>query len=238
MPPGPVYNWLAVAHSALVILDHALQYRAAQVTGSIRVSQQSRQRGAPRGVYEKTQEEVKDVGEIVPSTADEPLSFESTHVQPSSLLHANEAWLRQLEIPATPRTSSFESVSEPQIRGDTTVASILLEPSSSSVTVPGVADTRPPAAEPMPAADVNISRPDAPLPQHLPMPESGAPVDDVLLINYLNFLYILNPYYCRCLRLGLNHREAFSLPKCLLLASGDFSITEVSTFVPTSQRGS
>ena len=38
MPPGPVYNWLAVAHSALVILDHALQYRAAQVTriGSIR----------------------------------------------------------------------------------------------------------------------------------------------------------------------------------------------------------
>jgi hypothetical protein len=52
---------LAVAHAALVILDHALQYRAAQVTrvGSIRVSQ-SRQR-----VYEKTQQEVKDVEEIV-----------------------------------------------------------------------------------------------------------------------------------------------------------------------------
>jgi hypothetical protein len=111
MPPGPLYNWLAVAHSALVILDHALQYRAAQVTrvGSIRLSQ-SRQRGARGGVYEKTQEEVKDVEEIVPSTADEPLSSEPTHVQPSSLLHANEAWLRQLEIAATPRTSLSEMV--------------------------------------------------------------------------------------------------------------------------------
>jgi hypothetical protein len=39
----------------------------------------------------------EDVEAIVPSTADEPLSSEPTHVQPSSLLHANEAWLRQLE---------------------------------------------------------------------------------------------------------------------------------------------
>ena len=67
------------------------------------------------GVYEKTQGVVKDVEEIVPSTTDEPLSSEPTHalVQPSSVLHANEAWLRQLEIVATPRTSLFETVSEP-----------------------------------------------------------------------------------------------------------------------------
>ena len=189
MPPGPVYNWLAVAHSALVILDHALQYRVVQVTraGSIRVSQ-SQQRGARDGVYEKMQEEVKGVEEIVPSTADEPLSSEPTLVQPSSLLHANEAWLRQLEIAATPL---YEMVPKHRLRGDATEASMRLEPSSSSTTVPGIALTRPPAAEPpMPAADVNISRSDIPLPQHLPIPESEAPVDDVL-INSLNFLYTL-----------------------------------------------
>ena len=188
MPPGPVHSWLAVVHSALVILDHALQYRAAQV-GSLRVSQ-SRQRGARSGVYEKTQEEVKDVEEMVSSTstADEPLLSEPTHVQPSSLLHANEAWLRQLEIAATPRTSLSEMVPEQQLRGDATVASMLLEPSSSPTTVPGITET-----PPMPAADVNLSRSDAPLSQHLQMPESGAPVVDVFLINCLDFLYVLKP---------------------------------------------
>jgi hypothetical protein len=186
MPPGLVYNWLAVAHSALVILDHALQYRAAptRVTrvGSNRISQ-SRKRGARGGVYEKTQQGMKDAEEIVPSTADEPLSSEPTHVQPSSLLHADEAWLRQLEISTTPRASLSEMVPEQQLRGDTTVASMLLELSSSSTTVRGIAKTRPPAAEPpMPAADVNLSRSDAPPPQHLPIPESetDAPADDVL----------------------------------------------------------
>jgi hypothetical protein len=59
-------------------------------------------------VYEKAQQGVtKDVEEIVPSTADEPLSSKPTHVQPSSLLHANEAWLRQLEISTTPRAFIF-----------------------------------------------------------------------------------------------------------------------------------
>ena len=178
MPPGPVYSWLAVAHSALVILDHALHYRAAQVArvGSIRVSQ-NRKQGVRSGVYEKTQEEVKDVEEVVPLTAaDEPLSSEPTHVQPSSLLHANEAWLRQLEIAAIPRISLSEMVpAEQQLRGDTTVKSMLLEPSSSSTTVPGIAETRPPAAEPpIPAAGVNPSI-------------SDAPVVDVLLMNRLNF---------------------------------------------------
>jgi hypothetical protein len=177
MPPGPVYNWLAVAHSALVI---ALQCRAAQVTrvGSVRVAQGPR-RGARGGVYEGTQEEVKDVEEMVPSTADKLLSSEPTHVQPSSLLHANEAWLRQLEIAATPRTSLFETVSEPQVRGDTTVAPTLLQPSSTSTTILSTAAARPPAA--------NLSTFDAPPSQHLPISESDAPQDDVLLIDHLIF---------------------------------------------------
>jgi hypothetical protein len=195
MPPGPVHSWLAVVHSALVILDHALQYRAAQVTcvESIRVSQ-SRKRGARGGVCEKTQGELEDVEEMVSSTADEPLSSEPTHVQPSSLLHANEAWLRQLEIAATPRTLLFEMVHEQQFRGDTTVASILLESSPSSTTVLGIAETPPPAAEPsMPAADAKLSKSDAPPSQHLQISESDAPVVDVLLINLLNSMYILKP---------------------------------------------
>jgi hypothetical protein len=115
---GPVYNWLAVANSTLMILDHALQYRAAHVTrvGSIRVSQ-SRERRAHGDVYEKTQEEVevKDIEEIVPSTAYEPLSSEPTHIQPSSLLYAHETWFRQLEIAATPRTSLSEMAPEHQL---------------------------------------------------------------------------------------------------------------------------
>jgi hypothetical protein len=187
MPPGPVYGWLAVVHSALVIIDHALQYRAAQVTrgvGGIRVPQ-SRQRGVRGGGgYEKTQEEeevvvvVRDIEEMVPSTADEPLPSEPTHVQPSSLLHANEAWLRQLEIVATPRTSLSEMVPELQLRGYTTVTSMLLEPSFSPTTVSGIAEARLPAAEPRtPAADfVNLSRSDAPPSQHVQIPESDAPV--------------------------------------------------------------
>jgi hypothetical protein len=111
----------------------------------------------------------------------------------------------------------FGTVSEPQLRDDSTIASMLLEPSSSSTTVPGIAETQPPAAEhPMPATDVNLSRSDAPPPQLLPIPESNALADDVLL----NSLYILKP----------------SLPKCLLLASGDFFTTESSTFLPICQH--
>jgi hypothetical protein len=147
-------------------------------------------------VYEKAQEKgVKDVEEIVLSTADEPLSSEPTHVQPSSLLHANEAWLRQLEIAATPRTSLSEMAPELQLRVDTTVASVLLDPSSSSTTVPGIAEARPPATEPsMFVSKVNLPRSGVPPPQHLPIPESDAPADEVLLlINLLYVLYILEP---------------------------------------------
>jgi hypothetical protein len=187
MPPGPVFNWLAVAHSALVILDHALQYRAAQVTrvgASIRVSQ-SRQRAPRSGENGRQAKDVVEVEELVvtpPTTADagEPPSG-PTRVQPSSLGHANEAWLSQIGIAATPQTSLPEAIMEQQqLRGDTTGVSKLLEPSS---TIPAPEARHPPAAEPsVPDADVDISRPDAPLsPPHLPIPESDASPDDVLL---------------------------------------------------------
>lgn len=191
MPPGPVYNWLAVAHSALVILDHALQYRAAQV-GSIRVSQ-SRQRGTRSGVFEKTNGEVKDVEELLASTADEPLSSDPTFVRPSSLLHANKAWLRQLEIAATPQTSLLETTPEPQVRGGATVASTLPQPSPTSTTIPDPGAGRLPVTEPLIlTADVNLSLSDTPASQNLSIPKSDAHHDDVLF-HHSFFLCILKP---------------------------------------------
>ena len=190
MPPGPVFNWLAVAHSALAILDHALQFRAAQVArvGGIRASQsRQRARGSGGGIYESEKEAKDVVEELVTRIADESSSG-LTFVQPSSLLHANDAWLRQLEIAATPQLSLSETVSELQLREDTTGASTLLEPNT---LIPTTAEARPPAAElPMLAIDdVNLSRPDGPLSQHPPIPESDASPDVRTPLNrHLNLL--------------------------------------------------
>ena len=173
MPPGPVFNWLAVAHSALVILDHALQFRAAQVT-RVRVSQsRQRARGNDRvGVYKSGQGEKEIVKEQVTPIADEPSSG-PTHVLPSSLLHANDAWLRQLQMAATPQTPPPEPVSEHQ---HTNVASTLLGPCST------ITPTAAHIAEPFTrVADVNLSRLDASLSQHAPILESDALPGDVLL---------------------------------------------------------
>jgi hypothetical protein len=177
MPPGPVFNWLAVAHSALVILDHALQYRAAQVTrtGGIRVSQRrQRARGDDRvGVYKNGQEAKEVLEEQVTHIADEPPSG-PTHVLPSSLLHANDAWLRQLEIAATPQASPPDSVLEKQ---HTTVAS------TSTITLTAEPSL---AAKPFTlVADVSLSRLDAPLSQHAPILEPNASPDNLLLLPSL-----------------------------------------------------
>jgi aarF domain-containing kinase len=126
-------------------------------------------------MYENGKEAKGVVKELVTRTADESPSG-PTYVQPSSLLHANDAWLSQLEIAATTKTSLPETVSEQQLR-DTTAASTLLEPSS---TFPTTAEAGPPAAEPLVlAADVNLSRLDVPSSQHLSKPESDTSPDDV-----------------------------------------------------------
>ena len=177
MPPGPVFNWLAVAHSALVILDHALQFRAAQVArvGGIRASQSRQQARGDGGMSENGKEAKEVVEELVTRIADESPSG-PIYVQPSSLLHANNAWLRQLEIAATPQISLLKTVSEQQLRRHTSGASTLLEPSTS---VPTTAEAKPPAAEPLMFAvdDVNLFRPDAPSSQHPPIPESDTSPD-------------------------------------------------------------
>jgi hypothetical protein len=136
-------------------------------------------------MYENTQE---DVEAILSSTADEPLPRDQLLSN-----RAHETWFRQLEIAATPRTSSSERVPEQQPLGDTTEASTTRAGLLPDNHFPGIAETRLPAAEPpMPVVNINLSRSDAPPPQHLSIPESDGPVDNVLL-NHVNFLYILKP---------------------------------------------
>jgi len=167
MPPSPVFNWLAVAHSALVILDHALQHRAAQVArvGGIRVSQ-SQER--PSGLNER--EQATDESPPLP-----------TYVQPSSLLHANEAWLRQIEITATPLASLLETFIKQQVR-ERTETSEPLQSNLTSTALPTTAETNLHEADStVPTADVNPSRLGDPLSQDLQLPVSEAPPHDVYL---------------------------------------------------------
>ena len=100
MPPGRAYNWLTVAHSALQVLDHAFAYRAAQLQLT-RVSQNQR----------CSQNNQGDSG---------PEAF----VQQSTLLEANEAWLRQLQVRATPLPPLSATILEvPRSPGVTTESS-------------------------------------------------------------------------------------------------------------------
>ena len=83
MPPGQAFNWLAIAHSTLQVLDHAFRYRVAQV--------QLVKRHSPKE-HENTQ------GFDEAAFHSPPYVF----VRQSSLLEANEAWLGQLQFTAIP----------------------------------------------------------------------------------------------------------------------------------------
>jgi hypothetical protein len=185
MPPGPVFNWLAVAHSALVILDHALQHRAAQVArvGGIRVSQgQRRARGLDKSEWRE-----RDVEEPVAATDESRSQGSSAYVLPNSLSPANEAWLKQIEIAATPLASLLETMLEHQLRDETTEVSRPREPpNSTSTALPITAEAGPHAIDPLVlTADTNLSRVDVPSFQDSHIPESEAPPDDVLLSRHL-----------------------------------------------------
>jgi hypothetical protein len=215
MPPSPVFNWLAVAHSALVILDHALQHRAKQVArvGGIRVSQCQNRTGGLNG----GEKGGKVVEELVPPTDESPL--EPTYVQPSSLLHANEAWLRQIEIAATPLASLLETFIKQQVR-ETTETSETLQPNSTSTVLPTTAgaNLHEAADSLVLTADINPSRLGIPSSQDLQLPASEPPPHDVVINSPFNLLRYLKPICCRCSNLGLNSYATFSLPKFLLLA--------------------
>ena len=133
------------------------------------------------GVYKNGWEEKGVVEEqLVTPTADEPPG--PSYVLANSLLHANDAWLRQLERAATPQTPPPETVLEQQ---RTAVDSTPVEP---KFTISATAEARPPAVEPVVhAADVNLSRLDARSPRHPPIPESDVLPDEVLLNRSLRF---------------------------------------------------
>ena len=184
MPPSPVFNWLAVAHSALVILDHALQHRAAQVArvGGIRVSQSQKR---PSGLNESEQGG-KAIEELVTPTDESPL--ESTYVLPSSLLHANEAWLRQIEIAATPLASPLETFIKQQVR-ETTEISETLQPNSTSTVLPTTVGASLHEADSLVlTADIDPSRQGIPSSQGLQLPVSETPPQDVVINSPFNLL--------------------------------------------------
>ena len=178
MPPSPVFNWLAVAHSALVILDHALQHRAVQVAraGGVRVSQSQKRPGA----IHESEQGGKAVEELVTPTDESPPPV-SNHVRPSSLLHANEAWLRQIEITATPLASLLETFIKQQVR-ETTEIPEPLQPKSTSTPFPAAAVHE--ANSQFPTADIDPSRLAIPPSRDFQLPVSEAPVHDVFLTRH------------------------------------------------------
>lgn len=98
MPPGPAYNWLAAAHTFAQILEHATHYRASQVSGSLTRTAPFREQ-VPN-THEDNDVNSEDIGPgaIIPS---------------SSLLRANEDWLRVLAIPARPSGSRSQLAHQP-----------------------------------------------------------------------------------------------------------------------------
>ena len=89
MPPGPLYNWLCVAHSVCDILSHAAQIRAAQVASATNTSLYSRydRSGAakpqetPLGGLHDIRHEIAGGKPVHTAVPDNNLSLESTASQ-------------------------------------------------------------------------------------------------------------------------------------------------------------
>jgi hypothetical protein len=166
MPPRPAFNWLTVAHSALQILDHALKYRATQVqltrVSTARVPQNQRH---PHEEYEDSQ----GIGETAHSL---PEAF----VQQSSLLEANEAWLGQLRVAATPLPPLSGTALEAPIPPGTIPTPSTLSPNPAATATLTEAEAEPSATYPLVLeAEVKVPRRHDPLPQEV----LEAPLQDV-----------------------------------------------------------
>ncbi|KAI9451411.1 ABC1-domain-containing protein [Lactarius psammicola] len=171
MPPGPAFNWLTVAHSALQVLDHALKYRAAQVQLTItRVSQNQQ--------HSREEHENNQRADEPATPAHEPPSPPHAFVQQSSLLHANEAWLGQLQVAATPRPPLYGTVLEAPNPAGTTTASLAtgLTPQESNLATTAFsteAEVEPPPLDPL-ALEAEPKMPQ----RHGPLLQ-GVPAQDV-----------------------------------------------------------
>jgi hypothetical protein len=142
--------------------------------GGIRVSQSQKR---PSALHE-SERGGKAVEELVTPTDESPPPV-SNYVQPSSLLHANEAWLRQIEITATPLASLLETFIKQQVR-ETTEIPEPLQPNSTSTALPAAAEANLHEADShFPTADIDPSRLAIPSSRDLQLPVSEPPPHDV-----------------------------------------------------------
>ena len=149
MPPGPAFNWICVAHSALDILNHAARYRAAQLSSPLASQSGQKQQKINdhffEGKHERDDEEKS-----------ENVQADSHFVRPDSLRHANEAWISQISISPFPILPN--SPIEPVIETTAQPAQPGLTPAKLQETA--VPSAPPPALQSSPSpsvADPNLS---------------------------------------------------------------------------------
>ena len=233
MPTGPVFNWLAVAHSALEILHHTLQYRATQVV---------RIRGTPSRVQQHLfnghdkKQVANNADELAfPSPANKARPPSSTYTQPSTLHYTKDSWPKQPGV-AAPESSPLPATVPEQHANETsptpTFAPLELNTKNAkSATLSSNTEGRA-AVDPLYEQDVSLS-------QHL-LSGPGAPSLEVLLNDLSEVLFYPLSLFCRCSPLDSSKCGTFSPPKYLLLALGGSFITEVpiTLLVGSCQWGS
>ncbi|KAA1467056.1 hypothetical protein DENSPDRAFT_68035 [Dentipellis sp. KUC8613] len=117
MPPGQLYNWLTVAHSVADILEHATQYRGAQLTrNGAAVGGRKRRKVGDDDAVVVDEEEASAVAETADASQDGRTSLKRppTFVRPSSLHRANEEWMQQVSIKPTVRLPRITTASPSQ----------------------------------------------------------------------------------------------------------------------------
>jgi hypothetical protein len=229
MPTGPVFNWLAVAHSALEVLDHALRYRATQVV---------RIRGTPSRVQQHlfnghdSKREANNADELAfPSPPNKTSPPSSTYTQQSTLHHTKESWPRQ-PVVAIPESSPLpETVPEQHTTGTSLTPTFApLEPNTKNVesaTFSLNTEGRPAADPLILEVDIKAYEQDVTSSQHLPS-SPGTPSLEVLLNDLSEVLFYSLSLFCRCSPLHPSKCGTFSPRKYPLLALGGSFITEVS----------
>jgi hypothetical protein len=234
MPTGPVFNWLAVAHSALEILDHALKYRATQVV---------RIRGTPSRVQQHlynghdSKQEATNADQLAfPSSANKIRPPSSTYTQPSTLHDAKESWPRQPGV-AVPESSPLPAIVPEQQHAIETSPTPTFAPlelntkNAESTTFPLNAEGRPAVKPLILEADIKVCKQDVSSSQHLPS-RPGAPSLEVLFNDLSEILFYPPSLFYRRPPLDPRTCGTFNPPKCLLLASGGSFITEVPVTLP------
>lgn len=229
MPTGPVFNWLAIAHSALEILDYALKYRTTQIV---------RIRGTPSRVQQHlfnghdSKKKANNPDELAfPSPSNQTRPPSSSHAQPSTLHHTKESWPGQPGV-AVPESSPLPAiVPEQQHANGASLTPIFapleLNTKNAESAIFSLNTEGKPAVNPLILeADIKVCEKDVSSSQHLPS-SPGAPSPEVLLNDLSEILFYPLSLFFRGPPLDPSKCGTFSLPKYLLLALGGSFIMEV-----------